>query len=177
MTVIRGITDADSGALIDLWRASWTATYRRSLGEDALATMLADLEQHGVAAMLPGAGEKGYCAVIDTQLQGSIVIAERGRIAYVWGLYVLPDQQRRGIGSELLRTAIRVIEQAETVEIRVLESSKSAMAFYAGLDFVEIGREKAELIGALTIDTIVMSAGVSSLKALLPPQDNGIQHI
>lgn len=85
MTIVREMTDADHAALIGLWRASWMATYRQSLGEDALAAMLADLEQQGVAGMLPGTGEKGYCSIINKQLQGSIIIAERGRIAYVWG--------------------------------------------------------------------------------------------
>jgi hypothetical protein len=48
--------------------------------------MLEDLERRGVAALLPGTGERGYCAVRDGGVVGSAVVAERGRTAYLWGM-------------------------------------------------------------------------------------------
>jgi len=53
MFEIRETTKADSLGLIQLWRATWTATYGPSLGADVLTRMLANLDENGITSMLP----------------------------------------------------------------------------------------------------------------------------
>jgi RimJ/RimL family protein N-acetyltransferase len=165
--VIREITNDDTQALIKLWRSTWTATYTLSLGLDVLAGMLADLETHGTNSMLPGAGERGYCQMSEGTTQGSVIIAERGRAAYVWGLYVLPECQRLGLGSQLLAAAVGSLQQAERLEISVLESSLAAQAFYRKRGFRDVGKETSELLGSVVVEMIVMEAEIGILKAQL----------
>jgi RimJ/RimL family protein N-acetyltransferase len=174
--VIREITKDDAQAVVELWRSTWTATYSQSLGSDVLAGMLADLEAHETGSMLPETGERGYCVASEGVIQGSVIIAERGKAAYLWGLYILPECQRHGLGSQLLAAAIGILRQAERVEIRVLESSLPAQAFYQKHGFREVGKETSELLGSATVEMIVMEAQVGTLKAQLERKRHG-QHV
>ncbi|PYE29739.1 ribosomal protein S18 acetylase RimI-like enzyme [Rhizobium sp. PP-F2F-G38] len=160
----RPITPDDSADLEKLWRTSWTLTYGLSLGPDALSKMLKDLDDNGVASMLPGTGERGYCMVRKDEISGTAVIIERGDTAYLWGMYVHPQQQRKGLGSLLLKGVAKAITDAQKVEIRVLGSSPQALAFYQKHGFVESGREAVDLLGTLTAEAIVMSAYVENLR-------------
>lgn len=165
MIIVREITKDDIEAIINLWSAIWTATYRKSLGPDVLAGMLADLDANGISSMLPGTGERGYCATTNEHLQGTVVIAERGKTAYLWGLYVSSECQRKGLGSLLLKESANKLEHATHLEIRVLETSHSARNFYRKHGFGEVGRETEELLGGRAVDMIIMQAKVSNLKA------------
>lgn len=160
----RATTPDDTAKLIGLWRDVWTATYGPSLGENALSAMLKDLEHNGTASMLPGSGERGYCLASDHDIHGSVIVAERSGVAYLWGMYVHPSQQRRGLGSRLLHGVAGEIETAEKVEIRVLVSSPAAISFYRKHGFIETGREKTEIMNSVEAETLVMSASVKSLK-------------
>lgn len=164
----RLITPDDSADLERLWRTSWTLTYGPSLGQEALSKMLKDLDDNGVASMLPGTGERGYCMVRENEINATAVIIERGDTAYLWGMYVHPHQQRKGLGSRLLKGVANTITDAQKVEIRVLGSSPQALAFYQAHGFVESGREAIDLLGTLTIEAIVMSAYLENLRTRSP---------
>ena len=124
----RDITGDDASGLITLWREAWSSTYGVTLGQAALLGMLADLERNGTASML-GSDERGYCLASGHEIYGSVIIAERGRVAYLWGMYVHPRRQRIGLGSRLLLGAAARIRSAPKVEIRVLLSSSGAVIF------------------------------------------------
>jgi ribosomal protein S18 acetylase RimI-like enzyme len=161
----RAITPDDTADLLDLWRDAWTATYGPSLGQNALSAMLEDIERKGTASMLPGSGERGYCVASDHQILGSAIVAERGAIAYLWGMYVHPSQQRKGLGSRLLRGVAATIETAEKVEVRVLVSSPMAIGFYRKHGFTETSDETIEILDSVKASALVMSANIESLKA------------
>ncbi|TIX90030.1 GNAT family N-acetyltransferase [Rhizobium sp. P44RR-XXIV] len=160
----RATTPDDAADLLRLWRDTWTATYGSSLGQSALSAMLKDLEHNGTASMLPGSGERGYCIASDHEIDGSAIFAERDGVAYLWGMYVHPSQQRRGLGSRLLHGVAGEIETAEKVEVRVLVSSPAAINFYRKHGFTETGREKTELINSVETATLVMCTSVENLK-------------
>ncbi|WP_207483651.1 GNAT family N-acetyltransferase [Arenibaculum pallidiluteum] len=127
---IREIATSDGPALRALWRETWTATYGPSLGTEALAAMLGQLDAADPATMLPAADERGLCALLGGGIVGSVIFAERNRTACLWGLYVQPSRQRRGIGTLLLEAAAARLETSDRMEVRVLESSSGAVAFY-----------------------------------------------
>lgn len=162
----REITSDDASGLTTLWREAWSSTYGATLGQAALLGMLADLERNGTASMLPGSDERGYCLASGHEIYGSVIIAERRRIAYLWGMYVHPRQQRIGWGSRLLLGAAARIRSAPKVEIRVLLSSSGAVDFYRKHSFMETGTENVEILETINAEALVMQADTESLKAL-----------
>lgn len=128
--------------------------------------MLQDLDRNGTAAMLPGSGERGYCITSDHEIHGSVIVAERGDTAYLWGMYVHPSRQRQGLGSRLLHGVAIEIETAEKVEIRVLASSPAAISFYKKHGFMESGSEKIEILNSVEAAALVMNASVKNLRTM-----------
>jgi len=90
--------------------------------------------------MLPGNGERGICLVEGDRMIGGAIIAARGSKAYLWGLYIEPGHQRRGI------------------EVRVLAASTSAISFYKKHGFVETETDQTELPGGVIGPAAVMIA-------------------
>lgn len=138
--VIRAIGVADRAALLDHWSATWRATYSSAHGAAVVERMIAAVAAD-LAVMLPGTGERGLAAVLGERIVGTAVFVERGRIAHLWGMYVRPQAQRCGIGTALMERVARSIAAAELVEVRALETSPWAIAFWRRLGFDEIGRE------------------------------------
>ena len=88
----------------------------------------------------------------------------------------MPECHRLGLGSQLLVAAVGILRQTERLEIRVLESSLAAQAFYRKHGFREVGKETSELLGSVIVEMIVMEAEVSTLKARLDTPQSG-QHL
>lgn len=159
----RLVTPEDAPSLVALWRETWTKTYGPSLGLSALNAMLQPLNQ-GVASMLPGNGERGYCLVLGTKVIGSAVVRERGQTAYLWGVYVLPGHQRAGVGSQLLAHAVQDLTSSKNIEARVLRSSSSAQNFYRARGFGLVGEEMTEVMAGISLPTLVLAANVDALR-------------
>lgn len=160
---IRPIVPDDTDGLLALWRETWSATYGSVLGAGAVAAMLAGLDRNGIAGMLPGRGERGFCLVSQEDVVGSVVMAERGKTAYLWGLYVRPDCQRCGVGSRLLLASVLGIEVATRVEVRVLSASVPAISFYRKHGFTEVGEEQTEISDMVVKPCLVMEATTERL--------------
>ncbi len=66
--------------------------------------------------------------------------------AELWGMYVAPSLQRRGVGSAMMRA---VIDHARTrvavVQLTVLQANSAAKALYSRFSFVSYGIEKRAL--------------------------------
>ena len=55
-------------------------------------------------------------------------------------IYVLPEFQRRGVGSLLWREALGFLDPSKDVVVRVAAYNAKAIAFYRALGFVDTGR-------------------------------------
>lgn len=165
---VRLVTPEDVPSLVALWRETWTKTYGPSLGLSTLNAMLQPLNQ-GVASMLPGNGERGYCLVLGTKVIGSAVVRERGQTAYLWGMYVLPEQQRAGVGSQLLAYVVQDLMLSKNIEARVLQSSTSAQEFYQACGFELVGEETTEVMASVPLPTLVLAANVDALRQSTRP--------
>lgn len=163
---VRSIAPGDERGVLDLWRETWTSTYGPSLGAEALRTMLRSLDR-GTEAMLAGHGERGYALVQGLQIVGSAIAAERGGIAYLWGMYVRPARQRSGAGSQLLAAVARDLHHSENLEVRVLTTSRQALAFYRARGFREIGQETIELLEGVDAPVLVLRAEIARLRTTL----------
>lgn len=154
--VVRDACEADRAGLRDLYGAAFTATYGPTLGPSAAAAMLSALDASELRNMLPGRDERAAVATLSGQVVGSVIVAERGQVAYLWGMYIHPARQRRGVGSALLRHAADWLSQAALVEARVLPSSPWAVAFYGRHGFRETGQEPFEAAPGHAVQALVM---------------------
>lgn len=166
---INAQTDAEQ--LIAHWRSVWPITYLPGLGPAAVDEMLAELDQSGISSMLPDTGERGFCAIADGRIVGTIIIAERGPTAYVWGLYVHPSAQRAGVGTRLFKCAIRSVETAKRVELSVLTTSPWAYDFYRKQGLKKVSEGDSEVFGSIAVKRSVMKALVSDLRRALDVGD------
>lgn len=160
---IRDVTDSDAEQLIALWKATWTSTYGPSLGDQALISMLNDLETQGTHLMLPGDGERGFCIATEAEIVGSLILRRNGSTAYLWGMYVKPEHQRFGFGSQLLAWAAATLPRLTNMQARVLHTSEAALSFYRSHGFAEVGTELTELPGNVMVPTAIMEVAVEAL--------------
>lgn len=156
-------TPEDAPGLVALWQETWTETYGPSLGSSVLATMLQRLNE-GVVSMIPGDGERGYCLVFGAKIIGSAVVREREKVAYLWGMYVLPEHQRTGAGSQLLAHTVQNLTTSQHIEARVLHASASAQRFYRARGFERVREEMVEVLGSVSLPTLVLAADVDALR-------------
>ncbi|CAN7151125.1 GNAT family N-acetyltransferase [Pararhizobium sp. LjRoot238] len=162
----RPILNTDTGNLVELWRQTWIATYTESLGADALEAMLSNLDAHGASALLPDNGEQGYCAVVDDEIVGSAIFADRGGTAYLWGMYVSPLHQRGGVGTLLLE-AVSSASNSDRLEIRVLSAIEPALSFYTKQGFKITGQEETEIMPAIHANSLIMSLKIDRSRISL----------
>ncbi|MCY4246240.1 MAG: GNAT family N-acetyltransferase [Chloroflexi bacterium] len=99
------------------------------------------------------AGNMTWFAQVDGELAGMAGASwsqrEKTRhVAQVYGVYVLPAQRGKGIGSALMQRLLDElarIEQVEKVSLQVNSASRAALALYTKLGFVTIGTAICEL--------------------------------
>jgi ribosomal protein S18 acetylase RimI-like enzyme len=103
--------DGDAGEVLTVQRAAFVAEARR-YGDPDMPPLREDLD--GVRAAI--AEQIVLVAVRGTRLVGSIRLRVEGSVGHVGRLAVAPDQERRGIGTALLRAA----EAAVPVGVRSL---------------------------------------------------------
>jgi ribosomal protein S18 acetylase RimI-like enzyme len=71
-------------------------------------------------------------------LVGMVGVGREGDFWVMWKLYVLPDQQGKGIGKALLDAAIKALPDGTTeLLLDVLVTNESAIGFYRAQGFVE----------------------------------------
>ena len=140
---IRPAGPADKPALALIWDETWRATYEGLLGPEGVRAIGYD-EAGGVRvdALWPTGNGCVLLASVDDEPAGASVGALRQGVLYIWGMYVRPGFQRRGIGARLVETLARRFTQAKRAEVRVLKASEHARAFYAAQGFSVAGDER-----------------------------------
>jgi ribosomal protein S18 acetylase RimI-like enzyme len=76
-------------------------------------------------------------------------------------LYVLPDQQRQGIGQQLLQEGIRNFPGAKKMYLEIQDQNPKGLSFYQKQGFKELKRKEDQIDGA-TINVIVMEKELTS---------------
>ncbi|WP_395683526.1 GNAT family N-acetyltransferase [Dokdonella sp.] len=76
-------------------------------------------------------------------------MAKLSHKAGLWGMYIAPSARGRGIGAELIQTALNYAASAwgvRQVNLRVNTRNQSAVALYLKLGFVQFGLEHDSLL-------------------------------
>ena len=86
--------------------------------------------------------------------------------SFIWGLYVAPEVQGRGVGAQIMRYALShaaSVLGTRQVNIGVSTKNSSAIALYKKLGFVEYGLERGFLVvGGVLQDEYQMVCHVPS---------------
>lgn len=142
---------------------SWTETYVRELGSDIVARLVDQLDRDDMAGLLPGTDATVFLARGRNGLRGCAISAARHGTTYLWGLYVLQEFQRIGVGRELVERAVRAHGLENSVELTVLKSSVSARRFYRSLGFQFASDERFEILPGVSLPAEKMRAPASEL--------------
>jgi GNAT superfamily N-acetyltransferase len=141
MASIRQAEPDDLGAVVEVGRRTWPATYEAIAGADYVAMGLAKwwTADANVSAIRAG---RVLVAETDGEVVGMASFGPRNGDLVVWKLYVLPEHQGRGLGTALMDA---VLERAQghypEVQLSYIDGNESAERFYKSRGFVEFDRE------------------------------------
>jgi ribosomal protein S18 acetylase RimI-like enzyme len=155
---VRDVLEPDLPSLRDFYRTVWRATYERTLGPAAVDILISGLEKSDLKHLLPSQSRRAGIADFGGLPVGTAFITEKDGIGYLWGMYVQPAWQRRGVGSALLRYVTNRPTQIVSLETQVHVASLQARAFYLKTGFREIGRKSSEVAPGQIEEFLVMRA-------------------
>ena len=103
------------------------------------------------------------CALVGLQRERMAKLAHK---SFIWGLYVAPETQGRGVGAQVLRHALShaaTVLGTRQVNLGVSTKNSPAIALYKKLGFVEYGLERGCLfVGGVLQDEYQMVCHVAS---------------
>lgn len=158
MIKTREATLEDIPAIRHVLSTTWHDTYATLLGAPVIDQITS--EWHTPEGLKREIEEhSNYLGVAESEA-GDIVgmisaIAQDERL-FVSRLYVLPTQQRLGIGGRLLQACYAAFPDANEVRLYVERDNPKGRAFYQKQGFVEIGRRTDRVFG-VELHSIEMS--------------------
>ncbi len=86
----------------------------------------------------------------------------------IWGMFVKPEMQGRGIGSELMKFTLEKaakIQHLQKINLDVNAENQAAIRLYEKMGFISFGVEKnALLVNNKMYDTILMSKNLGDIR-------------
>jgi ribosomal protein S18 acetylase RimI-like enzyme len=158
-------TASDAGDIASLLSASWAATYGSLLTPDELSAVAQEWHHpdrlrrqmsNPRVGFLLARTDTGALVGVATVMQSD----DAGTVS-VLRLYVLPDYQGQGIGSQLLNRALAAFPNAQRIELQVAEGNPSGLAFWTKRGFRACGHDEAR-IGDITLALISMERMVAA---------------
>jgi len=80
-----------------------------------------------------------FAAYAGTQMVGAVLVGHDGWRGYLYHMAVAPDQRRRGIAKQLIKTAIASLKKQgiDRIHCLVKKDSLQAKTFWQSCDFIE----------------------------------------
>ena len=141
--------------MIEVWRQTWPRTYADRLGRGAVNAMLTELDKKGVSSLYDPGSSNAVCAFYRQDLIGTAIHSIGRPVAYLWAMYVMPSHQKSGVGKLLLET-VRDNVGRLPIQVRVLQTSISAVRFYEKNGFQLCWKECAEIMPGTKAECRVM---------------------
>ena len=152
------VTDADAIARVHV--SSWRTTYSGLLPEDFLESLSATHYAERWKRVIADGSSRVYVAENDGQIVGFASggrerAGETGYEGELYAIYVLDSAQRRGLGRELIRSAVAGLRELglDDMIIWVLRDNSHARAFYERLGGVYV-RTQPITIGPVTLEEV-----------------------
>lgn len=140
--LIREATALDAQALASVHVASWRAAYRGIIEDAYLDALSVDRRREANLAWFRDPSPSTFirvavdasAKVVGYAMGGPARTGAPTTLGEIYVLYLLPDAQRRGIGTQLMRSMARGLDLRgmETLEVWALEANPSR-AFYTRL--------------------------------------------
>jgi ribosomal protein S18 acetylase RimI-like enzyme len=167
MLTVRNLTIADHEGVRTHLARCWRDTYTNLLGGAQVEEMIASLDAVNLGIMVPDGlaliaveTADGSQSMTPTDcVVGTAIAAERGRIGYIWGMYVSADNKRNGIGRAFINEIQQLLPSAQQFSVVVLQVSPDARAFYQALGFSPTAAFDYELAAGLSLPATTMVYG------------------
>jgi ribosomal protein S18 acetylase RimI-like enzyme len=149
---------------------SWRAAYRGLVPDESLRAFTYEWREQCFRQSLVTEAEETHLAELGQKLVAFLTLGaardpdlDPDRAGEIWGIYVLPNYWRQGIGTKLAQEAERLLisRGCEQAFLWVLEGNQRARQFYEAVGFRLDGESK-------TIDWGTQLSAVRYRKALLP---------
>lgn len=145
----------------DLYRETFLDEYSADFGHEYINSHIHDL----TVSILGTEAEQIFSvsAWQGNRLGGSIFSREVDGYVYLWGLYIRPALQRKGIGRSLLLKASERYVNDCILEVHVLSHKAKALGFYRKCGFSIVESHEAEIFPSLTSEVVMMQCPVRDL--------------
>jgi ribosomal protein S18 acetylase RimI-like enzyme len=156
---------SDADDIASLLRTSWAATYGSLLTPDELSTVAQEWHHPDRLRQQVSDPRVGFLlARTDAGALVGVATVQRsddGATVSVLRLYVLPDFQGQGIGSQLLNRALAAFPTAQRIELQVAEGNPSGLSFWMKRGFRACGQDEVR-IGDITLALVSMERTVAA---------------
>lgn len=160
MTTIRPANIGDVLAIRQVLRETWIDTYRDYLSQETLDEVYKNWHSlEGLTQQVQDKNTYFLVAVAGERIVGMATAGYEDEVTTMYRLYVLPDQQRKGIGKQLLRSIIARFPDAKKMYLHVEALNKKGVAFYLKEGFTQVGTEQ-DVLGAQTLEAVVMEKAI-----------------
>lgn len=155
MFKIRYADISDAKTLAEIHSKSWKVAYKGIVPNEILEKITAEKRQIYFEKALTEGWEEDAIIFKDNEAVGLICIGKcrdtdkPGAYGEIWGIYLLPEYWKMGIGSELINWGINELKKRNynKVILWVLEENISARKFYEKIGFKHDGTVKEITIG------------------------------
>src|SRR5437867_13184487 len=158
-------TPSDADDISSLLNASWAATYGSFLTPGELSAVARAWHHPDRLRRQMSNPRVGFLlARTDNGALGGVATVKQSDDAgtvSVLRLYVLPDYQGQGIGSQLLNRALAAFPDARRIELQVAEGNPSGLSFWTKRGFRACGHDEAR-IGDITLALMSMERTVAA---------------
>ena len=153
---LRRATPADAPALAEIHVAAWHEAYRGIVPDSYLEQFTVEGRTRRFREFLADPSAETYVAERDSRIVGFLTLGgcrdrdvERSSSGEIWGIYVLPEFWRRGVGRFLCEQAQNLLASrgCTSATLWVLEANLAARRFYQDMGFEPDGATKELALG------------------------------
>jgi ribosomal protein S18 acetylase RimI-like enzyme len=147
---IRPALAKDITAIRNVAGLAWSAAYGRIIPHDIQGQAIASwYSQEALLTAVEARESLFLLAERGEILLGFISLYQRSPVVvHLARIYLLPKEQRKGLGARLLRAALELMpDSVETATVEVEERNYAARAFYERCGFRVTGATTADLFG------------------------------
>ena len=148
---LRLATQADSPELARVHVAAWRRAYRGIVPEATLQQFTVELSSERFGAFLAEGASETYLAEYEGRAAGFLTLGscrdsdiDPKSTGEIWGIYVLPELWRKGVGRFLCEQGQRLLASRDfaIATLWVIEANLQARRFYQALGFSADGATK-----------------------------------
>ena len=152
------VEDAEALGIIHV--ESWKTAYKNIMPDDFLNNISIEKRQKRFEQALANKTEEDAVIVNEDKVVGFICLGKARdedlteTYGEIWGIYLHPNQWRKGFGKELINWGIEELENRgyKKIVLWVLEENYKARSFYENMGFIQDGTFKEIKIGKVLME-------------------------